>query len=208
MANHLGKPTESLRKDTESHNGWKVAYSYREGTVEKAEENSAEGLNERPNSSTKPRYGQPRAVLVERTCQRPGCGKSFTTKAYRLKTGRGKYCSRFCHSSMNAQANHAKYPRLGERNPNFKGWRSRDKSAYKDAFRARHPEKALAHDVVEWAVRTGRLVRPELCQRCAQKPTEPLAAHHQDYTRPLIVEFLCRPCHRVADVERREARSA
>lgn len=161
------------------------------------------------NASTVAPVSAPvKADLIACVCQHPDCGRTFLSKAYRLKGGRGKYCSRACNSSMNARANHAKYPQLGERNPNFKGWRSRDKSAYKDAFRAKYPEKALAHDVVAWALRTGRLQRPTLCQRCTQGSIEPLHAHHEDYTRPLMVQFLCRPCHRLVDDARREGVSA
>lgn len=150
---------------------------------------------------------KPRALTAPRvsvTCAHPNCETVFIVKQSQIDGGRGKYCSRRCLSSATAIKNHERYPRLGERNPNFKGWRSRDKSFYKDSFRAKYPEKALAHDVVAWAIRTGRLVRPKNCQRCPQRPTEPLHCHHSDYSRPLVVEFLCRDCHRAADAERRE----
>lgn len=153
---------------------------------------------------------KPRTLTATRVtvlCARPDCATAFVVKQSQLEHGRGKYCSRACLSSVNATRNHEKYPYLGERNPNFKGWRSRDKSVYKENFRAKYPEKALAHDVVAWAVRTGRLVKPETCERCSQRPTEPLHCHHEDYSRPLIVQFLCRPCHRIVDDERREEAS-
>lgn len=142
-------------------------------------------------------------VMVSRVCQRPGCGRGFDVKASSVAAGRGKYCSRSCLSSVNASANHIKYPQHGAANPNFKGWRSRDKRAYVDAFRARYPEKALAHDATEWALRTGRLVRPDACQRCQQRSAEPLHSHHADYSKPFAVEFLCRPCHRAVHAKLR-----
>lgn len=43
------------------------------------------------------------------------------------------------------------------------------------------------------------LRRPPACQSCAA--IGPVEAHHTDYSRPLDVEWLCRPCHRVADKE-------
>ena len=43
-------------------------------------------------------------------------------------------------------------------------------------------------------VRTGKLTRPESCPRCAGKGVR-VDAHHEDYARPLEVEWLCRPCH-------------
>ena len=140
--------------------------------------------------------------MVDCVCQNLTCGRIFQLPARQVRQGRGKHCCRSCASATNARRNHEKYPRLGERNPNFKGWRSRDKSAYKDAFRARYPEKALAHDAVVWALRTGRLVRPDTCQRCGVRATEPLHSHHEDYEKPLIVVFVCRPCHRELDTNR------
>ena len=43
------------------------------------------------------------------------------------------------------------------------------------------------------AIRRGRLVRPGICSVCREtcKPE----AHHDDYSKPLEVRWLCRPCH-------------
>jgi len=72
--------------------------------------------------------------------------------------------------------------------------------ARNDAYWRRHPERRQANNAVMVALRTGRLVRPDACGRCrcSCKPE----AHHQDYSRPLDVEWLCRRCHRRADNER------
>lgn len=37
------------------------------------------------------------------------------------------------------------------------------------------------------------------CERCGCRG--PLERHHPDYSRPLFVELLCRPCHTQADKE-------
>lgn len=64
-------------------------------------------------------------------------------------------------------------------------------------FKADHPEKAAAHRTVRLAVRAGRLAKPSTCERCgAAPPPKRLHAHHTDYARPLIVEWLCTVCHR------------
>ena len=39
--------------------------------------------------------------------------------------------------------------------------------------------------------RRGVLI-PEACERCGELKVE---KHHPDYTKPLKVEWLCRPCH-------------
>lgn len=56
-------------------------------------------------------------------------------------------------------------------------------------------EKKAAHDAVMWALKIGRLIRPEACSLClkACKPD----AHHEDWAKKLDVVWLCRRCHRV-----------
>lgn len=56
----------------------------------------------------------------------------------------------------------------------------------------RNPEKAIARNAVSNALRDGRLTRKP-CANCGA--TKPIQAHHHDYTKPLEVEWLCRPCH-------------
>jgi RNase P subunit RPR2 len=52
------------------------------------------------------------------------------------------------------------------------------------------------------AVRLGKLIRPYACERCDTIP-EPdhqgrstIHGHHNDYTKPLEVVWLCKSCHR------------
>lgn len=41
-----------------------------------------------------------------------------------------------------------------------------------------------------------RLVRPEACENCNAIPEHgPLHGHHDDYSKPLEVRWLCRSCH-------------
>ena len=54
-------------------------------------------------------------------------------------------------------------------------------------------EKDAAHQAVTDALRTGRLTRPANCQLCGI--VEKLLGHHDDYSKPLTVLWLCRKCH-------------
>jgi hypothetical protein len=56
-----------------------------------------------------------------------------------------------------------------------------------------HPEIPIAHKAVTDAVKSGALTVPDACEECGQ-PGAP-AAHHENYFRPLAVEWLCRSCH-------------
>lgn len=60
-------------------------------------------------------------------------------------------------------------------------------------YRAKFPEKARARDIARNAIRRGEIIRPDHCQNC-NKPCSP-DAHHEDYSKPLEVIFLCDECH-------------
>lgn len=116
-----------------------------------------------------------------------------------------KFCSILCSARnaarRGAARTHAIYPQDGASNFNFKGWRSRNASFYARRFKAAHPEKYAAHRAVALAVRRKKLIRPEFCESCLKRCK--VQAHHDDYSKPLVVDWLCRACHRVADSMRR-----
>lgn len=67
-------------------------------------------------------------------------------------------------------------------------------------YRRNNPEKYQAHAAVQGALRSGRLVK-KVCEKCGAVTVE---AHHEDYSKPLEVRWLCNPHHREADKERVE----
>lgn len=72
---------------------------------------------------------------------------------------------------------------------------SRKKNGYANtkAYRKRNKEKIACHNYVAMAIKFGHLIRPETCDRCKNNCTP--QAHHNDYTKPLEVVWLCRKCH-------------
>lgn len=108
-----------------------------------------------------------------------------------------------CSQSCRAKWGHLVRPRFGTANPNFRGWRSRRPyTSYTRKFKQAHPEIRRAHEMVSRAVKSGALVRPAVCSTC-QKSCRP-DAHHEDYGQPLSVQWLCRKCHRAADLAKAE----
>ena len=76
--------------------------------------------------------------------------------------------------------------------------RFRDNAARRESVYARNaicaaksPEKVKARTALSNAVRDGRIERLP-CEQCGCEKSE---AHHPDYSKPLDVEWLCRPCH-------------
>jgi hypothetical protein len=65
------------------------------------------------------------------------------------------------------------------------------------SWRAEHPDRQQAHN----AAARARLQPPDCCEGCGL-PLR-LEKHHPDYSKPLIVVWLCKPCHAIADKIRR-----
>lgn len=61
------------------------------------------------------------------------------------------------------------------------------------------PERRHAHIVTQSAIFHGRLV-PQPCEMCGRKPfnaaRRQVVAHHDDYSKPLDIRWLCLSCHR------------
>lgn len=68
--------------------------------------------------------------------------------------------------------------------------------------KARNPLKRWARKTMERAIITGFLTRPLACEQCHRDA--PVEGHHEDYNRPLDVNWLCVPCHATADRNRRK----
>lgn len=55
-------------------------------------------------------------------------------------------------------------------------------------------EKKRAHYAVEMAIKKGLMARPSACSRCGRTQF-PIHGHHENYSKPLDVIWLCAPCH-------------
>lgn len=61
------------------------------------------------------------------------------------------------------------------------------------AWRLKHPERYAAQNVLNNALRDGKIKRPESCEICGGESH--LHAHHENYRQPLLVVWLCARCH-------------
>ena len=59
-------------------------------------------------------------------------------------------------------------------------------------FRSKNPEKYSAHIAVANAIKSGKLVK-QPCSVCGNEKSE---AHHEDYSKPLDVWWLCSQHHK------------
>ena len=68
---------------------------------------------------------------------------------------------------------------------------------YHIEWHKKNPLARIAHQIVQRAIKCGELIRPEVCENCNRSgKTE---ASHDDYNKPLEVQWLCVKCHREKD---------
>lgn len=53
--------------------------------------------------------------------------------------------------------------------------------------------KARCRAKLAYYVKKGRVIKPSHCSKCGAPP--PIEAHHEDYSKPCDVQWLCRVCH-------------
>lgn len=66
----------------------------------------------------------------------------------------------------------------------------RERTGYKSR---RDPVKRAAQSMVLSAIRSGKIIKPKRCTECRR--TVKIDGHHEDYSKPLDVIWLCRACH-------------
>jgi len=95
--------------------------------------------------------------------------------------------------AANMRAWRAEHP--GYNRPYTARWRAANREEQTRLNREwRHRTGAgKAHSAVRNAIRRGDLVRPDTCSECGA--VGKIEASHDDYARPLDVEWLCRRCH-------------
>lgn len=123
-------------------------------------------------------------MKTNQTCQT--CGVIFQALQTEINRGWGKYCGVPCRQKGNARQ---------LRTP--EGWHYRQ--AHFKATRDKH--KVACRRKTRAAIKSGALV-PEPCDHCGADKVE---AHHEDYTLPLDVTWLCRRCHNLHHARERIA---
>lgn len=69
-------------------------------------------------------------------------------------------------------------------------------AAAKAKWALENPEKRAAHHALKNAIRSGSIEKPKECSRCGNIPRRrDLHGHHEDYEKPLEVEWICAKCH-------------
>ncbi len=78
-------------------------------------------------------------------------------------------------------------------------WNRASKKAYK-----KHFKKWMCRAKTRYYVKIGKLIKPVMCELYSPHPKVPcygkIEAHHSDYSKPLLVKWLCSKHHRLFEV--------
>lgn len=81
-----------------------------------------------------------------------------------------------------------------------KRWRAEKPEKVNEQHKLRDPNKIMARRRLNDAIRKGRIKKPICCEHCGLM--EKLHGHHEDYSKPLEVIWLCPTCHSKLHFER------
>ena len=64
-----------------------------------------------------------------------------------------------------------------------------------DVYRSqrKYPEKRAARTFLNSYIKMGKVMKPNSCEICLQKAK--VEGHHEDYSKPLEVKWVCKKCH-------------
>src|SRR3990167_9213661 len=61
----------------------------------------------------------------------------------------------------------------------------------------------VANEQLRYAVRKGKIKKPNICSRCLQEfSVNKIQGHHEDYDKPLDVIWFCASCHNLYEIEK------
>lgn len=143
---------------------------------------------------------QPQLVRGKKHWKCPTCKQLLPEKAFfpcRKTWNKITSQCRICHTQGSTRTRDKKNARRLNREY-MRRARKTDPAKYRirDRLAARKRKKGPAYKarrILHAAVRKGTIVRPLKCETCDKKIK--LTAHHEDYNKPLEVEWLCYECH-------------
>jgi hypothetical protein len=123
---------------------------------------------------------------VERRCKL--CGAVFYPLLTQVNIGCGLYCGMSCSGHDNAKK--SSHPKE-ENSPLWKGSDVKKKTEYIRRYKKNNPDKVIARSRSRSFVRRG-VIEKKPCETCGCDKSE---IHHNDYSEPTDIKFLCKQCH-------------
>ena len=143
-------------------------------------------------------------MVTEKACIK--CGETKPLAEFhahpKMRDGHLNKCKACaCADSRAHRVKNSEHYSSYERDRKSRPERKAQQSARVRRMRENRPERERARYLTSNAIRDGRLVR-QPCEVCGATEVE---AHHDDYSKPLDVRWLCFTCHRAHHGRERQA---
>lgn len=134
-------------------------------------------------------------TVAEKACTKCKLVKSAADFYRNPKSKSGLYSScRACGAVQTLRWKYASPENLKRSRERSRAWNDAHPDKIREAHRrsfAKHPEKQAARRVLNRAIEAGTITRMP-CEKCG---TPKAQGHHEDYSKPLDVRWMCQPCH-------------
>ena len=114
------------------------------------------------------------------------------SKEQRNSDGLDSWCKK-CRANKAREYRKKNKKKVNTRKREWRRSRQDIESKQQAERRRKSPDKFKARDVINGLIRSGKLKRQTSCSDCGCK-CKP-EAHHDDYSKPLEVRWLCKQCH-------------
>lgn len=148
---------------------------------------------------------------MSKTCSKCGATKPLTDfykhpKTLDRRQARCKECAkadvrenRIRNAEYYRQYDAMRYqndPKVKERHRRYQSTEAGKMAAKKSRrkWAANNQDKRAAHVILGNAVQSGKIIKPDNCSSCGKDGCR-IHGHHEDYTKPLDVIWLCAGCH-------------
>ena len=131
-----------------------------------------------------------------KTCTR--CGETKPVSDFHWKTAKHKTRRSWCKRCGSNKRRAWRWKDPDKRRANqrkYNNSRSQKKVAYNKQYNKTHQYVEKAHNTLNHSIDRGDITRPDTCEHCC-KTCKP-EGHHDDYSKPLEVKWLCPECHAI-----------
>lgn len=153
--------------------------------------------NEPPHPLQSPKESMKKTCSI---CKNEKDIKEYYKGQSRCKTCHKEYYKKKYSTDKKYRDYHRKYTMKWYLTPEHKLIRKIKGMISSDKHEKNHPEKVKARSELNNSIRKSLIIKPDQCSKCKKHfPIGKIEGHHIDYTRPLDVIWLCRPCHKMIE---------
>lgn len=98
-----------------------------------------------------------------------------------------------CHAIMSKRYYQRNKEKIAEQKKLYQQKNKEKIAETRKQYKKKYPKIRNAHRRVEYAIKTGKLIRPSICSICGKRDSK-IEAHYNNYDNPLDICWVCTSC--------------